>query len=185
MMLWGLWEGWDVAMFVHSTRAGVTKGSAWCWGLFRADVLALYTVMVSLEAACQGGGTWLWAPYLPGPSWGCAVVASIARRALAVSCFSEPRCSLLGVRTLLGCASSLQLQTSVSSGSPGMGSLSGGRLHHSWVLFAACPGCRQGRLCCLAPVAAHAGAPGPSICHPCPSSPPATVTSGHSPHCGL
>lgn len=78
---------------------GAARALLGAGGLCWSDVLVLYTVTVSLEAACQGAGTWLPALYLPGPSWGYVVVASTARRALAGPCLSEPHCSLLGVRT--------------------------------------------------------------------------------------
>lgn len=74
----GLWEDWDGAMFMQSTRkptrAVGTEGSARCWWvrgwLCRPGVLVPNTVTISLGAACRGVSTRLWAPYLQRPSQG-------------------------------------------------------------------------------------------------------------------
>lgn len=156
-MLWGLWEDWDGAIFMQSTRKapgqGAPRALLGAGGLCWSAVLVLYTVLVSLEAACQGGGTWLGAPYLPGPCWGCALVTRAARRALAGPCFSEPHCSLLGMRTrvrlCLPAAADICLLRLSRNGKPFRGSFTSFLGFVSW-----CPGCRQGELCCPAPVVA-------------------------------
>lgn len=155
--------------------AGGSKGSARCWGV----VLVLYMVMVSLEAACQDGGTWLWALYLPGPSWGYVVVSSTATRALAGPCFSEPHCSLLGVRPPCSCRHLCPQPLQEWEAFPGVVYIIPG------FCFLRVLAAGRAGSAAPAPVAALAGSAqssGHFICHRCPSSPPRIISSVHSPH---
>ena len=134
----GLWEDWDVATFMQSTRkppqAVGTEGSAQCWWvggrLCRSGVPVPDMVTVGLEAACQGVGTQLRAPYLQRLSQGFRSGSQPLLRGLCsqAAClhFSEPRCSLLGARTCfrmcLSAAADIYLLSISRTGKPFQGS---------------------------------------------------------------